>query len=117
MATSRSMRFRPRWLILALIVLLVLLAPFLLLSLDPDSDHPNLFAGFSQSSYTRVDAEGNILEHYVNGVPATPQPPQPDRCGQREDEFVPVDENRDEVVHSTSISIGCWKLFERIQKQ
>ncbi len=114
MTTPSLTRFRPRWLIIALIVLLVLLMPFLLLGIASDSDQTGPFFSYSTSSTIR-DEEGNIIEHYVNGIPATPQPPEPDRCGNNEDEFIPGNENPDESV--LSISIGCWKLFERKQTE
>lgn len=106
----RATRFRLRWLVFALVLLLVLLLPFFLLGSDPDAD--NSFFSYSQSTTIR-DEEGNIIEHYVNGMPATPQPEQPDPCGKNRNEYIAGEEDVDQTVFS--ISLGCWTLLERKQ--
>ena len=77
MTKVRPRRSRLWWLIPAAIVA-VLLVPFVLLSLSSVTDQgESWFDGFYSYSETSTtyDEDGNIVQHLVNGVPATPTAP------------------------------------------
>ena len=109
MAPTRPRRSRLRWLIPAAVILVVLLAPFVLLSLLSVTEQGVSFGGFSYSnSTTTYDEDGNVVEQLVNGVPVTPQPPQPDPCG-NDPPSTPGDGTEGTTF---SVTIGCTELFK-----
>ena len=113
MTNVRPRRSRLRWLIPAAI-LAVLLVPFVLLSLLSVTDQgESWFDGFYSYSETSTtyDEDGNIVQHLVNGVPATPQPPQPDPCGD-DPSSTPGDGPQGTTF---SVSIGCTELFKSFE--
>ena len=113
MTKVRPRRSRLWWLIPAAIVA-VLLVPFVLLSLSSVTDQgESWFDGFYSYSETSTtyDEDGNIVQHLVNGVPATPQPPQPDPCG-NDPPATPGDGTQGTTF---SITIGCTELFKSFE--
>ena len=113
MANVRQRRSRSWWLIAAAIVA-VLLVPFVLLSLLSVTDQgESWFDGFYSYSETSTtyDEDGNIIQHLVNGVPATPQPPQPDPCGD-DPPSTPGDGTKGTTF---SVTIGCTELFRSFE--
>ena len=114
MARTRPRRSRLRWLILAAAVLAALLAPFVLLAFSPVTDQgESWFGSFYSSSETSTtyDEDGNIVEHLVNGVPTTPQPPQPDPCG--DDPSSTPGDGPDGTTFS--VTIGCTEVFRSFE--
>ena len=110
MTPTRPRRSRLRWLIPAAVILVVL-APFVLLSLLSVTEQgESWFDGFYSHSETSTtyDEDGNVVEQLVNGVPVTPQPPQPDPCGND-----PPSTSGEGTEGTTfSVTIGCTELFE-----
>ena len=114
MATTRPRRSRLRWLIPAAIILVALLAPLVLLSLSSMTNQDeSWFDGFYSysNSTTTYDEDGNVIQHLVNGVPATPQPPQPDPCG-NDPPSTPGDGTKGTTF---SVTIGCTELFRSFE--
>ncbi|MXZ23292.1 MAG: hypothetical protein F4Y80_00260 [Caldilineaceae bacterium SB0665_bin_21] len=112
MTNARPRRSRLWWLIPA--VLAALMVPFVLLALLPVTDQDDSWFGsfysYSETS-TTYDEDGNIVEHLVNGVPVTPQPPQPDPCGND-----PPSTLGDGTQGTTfSVTIGCTELFKSFE--
>ena len=114
MAPTRPRRSRLRWLIPAAVILVALLAPFVLLSFSSVTDQgESWFDGFYSYSETSTtyDEDGNVIQHLVNGVPATPQPPQPDPCGDN-----PSSTPGDGTKGTTfSVTIGCTEVFRSFE--
>lgn len=113
MANVRQRRSRLWWLIAAAIVA-VLLVPFVLLSLLSVTDQGgSWFDGFYSYSETSTtyDEDGNVIQHLVNGVPATPQPPQPDPCGD-DPSSTPGDGTKGTTF---SVTIGCTEVFRSFE--
>ena len=113
MANVRQRRSRLWWLIAAAI-LAGLLVPFVLLSLLSVTDQgESWFDGFYSYSETSTtyDEDGNVIQHLVNGVPATPQPPQPDPCGD-DPPSTPGDGTKGTTF---SVTIGCTELFRSFE--
>ncbi|MCY3659194.1 MAG: hypothetical protein OXG36_09245 [Caldilineaceae bacterium] len=112
MTNARPRRSRLWWLIPA--VLAALVVPFVLLALLPVTDQDDSWFGsfysYSETS-TTYDEDGNIVEHLVNGVPATPQPPQPDPCG-NDPPSTPGDGTQGTTF---SVTIGCTELFKSFE--
>lgn len=114
MAPTRPRRSRLRWLIPAAIILVALLAPLALLSLSSMTNQDeSWFDGFYSysNSTTTYDEDGNVIQHLVNGVPATPQPPQPDPCG-NDPPSTPGDGTKGTTF---SVTIGCTELFRSFE--
>ena len=112
MANVRPRRSRLWWLILAVIVAM-LLVPFVLLSLlsvDQDESWFDGFYSYSETS-TTYDEDGNVIQHLVNGVPTTPQPPQPDPCGD-DPSSIPGDGPEGTTF---SVTIGCTEVFKSFE--
>ena len=112
MANVRPRRSRLWWLILAVIVAM-LLVPFVLLSLLSVDQGESWFDGFYSYSETSTtyDEDGNVIQHLVNGVPATPQPPQPDPCG--DDPSSTSGDGSDGTTFS--VTIGCTEVFRSFE--
>lgn len=110
MTNVRPRRSRLWWLI-PVAIAAVLLVPFVLLSLLSVTDQgESWFDGFYSysESTTTYDEDGNVVEQLVNGVPVTPQPPQPDPCG-NDPPSTPGDGSEGTTF---SVSIGCTELFK-----
>lgn len=99
---------RSRWWWLIPVFIAALIAPFLLLQLSAAGGESWLDGFYSESeTVVTYDEDGNITQYLVNGVPSTPQPSEPDPCGND----APANQGDGPQGTTFSVSVGCFELF------